>query len=199
MITNITDNFDGNSYISSISGNGRYVVFESSSSNVTGDYIYRCKTYQNDFDRSCSNIYKVDLINKKYILVSKNVLSGNGDSMEPSINYSGDSVVFRSLAPFFNDIKYCYNQYYDEYSYCSIIYLYKNNKLSMISDVKHDSYNGYISSMSDFISFDSYSTMSLFEYHYQNSTFMYDIANKHVSVINRSPNRVINNVMISSN
>lgn len=198
-IENITSDFDGNSYISSISGNGRYVAIESSSSNVTGDYIYRCKSYQNNIDRSCSNIYKFDLINKKYSLISKHTLSGSEDSMEPSINYSGDSIIFRSFAPFFNSSKSCYNQYYDEFSYCSTIYLHKDNKLTMISDDKYDSYNGNISSKSNFVSFDSYSTMSLFEYHYQNSTFLYDINKNEVSVINKSPNRVINNVMISSN
>jgi hypothetical protein len=38
--------------------------------------------------------------------------------------------------------------------------------------------------------------MSLFDYHYQNSTFLYDIDNDKYMVINKSPNRVISNVMI---
>ena len=195
-IDNLSSTFNGNTYISKLSGDGRYVAFESSSSNITSDYVYSCSSYKNDISRYCSNIYKLDLLNNKFTLVSKRGHSGRYDSMEPSINYDGSVIVFRSMESFFEDKKYCYSEYYDRYSYCSIIYMYRYNVLSQISDYRDDSYNGYVSG--NYVSFDSYSTHDLFDYHYQNSTFLYDIDNDKYSVINKSPNRVINNVMLSN-
>jgi hypothetical protein len=194
-ISNLSATFNGNTYISKLSGNGRYVAFESSSSNITSDYVYSCSSYKNDISRYCSNVYTLDLINNRFTLISKSGHSGRYDSMEPSINYDGSVIVFRSMESFFKEKKYCYSEYYDIYSYCSTIYMYRNNTLSQISDNKNDSYNGYVSG--NYISFDSYSTHDLFDYHYQNSTFLYDIENRKYSVINKSPNRVIYNVMLS--
>ena len=81
---------------SDISGNGRYVVFESTATNLTSDAVTNLRTH----------IYRKDTITGEVLLVSSdaNGLEGNNNSFSPRISDDGRYVVFESRATNFSTI-----------------------------------------------------------------------------------------------
>ncbi len=90
------------SFLPDISGNGRFVVFESTATNIiTGaNSLGRRQVYLYDRDVSGSGVYDT-AGNTKYTLVSKTLggVTGNGDSATPRISRDGNYVVFSTKAP----------------------------------------------------------------------------------------------------
>jgi uncharacterized repeat protein (TIGR01451 family) len=80
-----------NSYAPQISGNGRYIAFQSYASDLA----------PGDFSVSTGNIFRRDLLASSTVLLSQNrtlLGGGNGNSGETSISFSGDAVAFLSGA-----------------------------------------------------------------------------------------------------
>lgn len=72
----------------SISDNGRYIAFVSTSSNLTDNFTYNQQVYVRDMETQTTEI----------ISVSSDGIQGNSNSNEPSISGDGRYVVFRSRA-----------------------------------------------------------------------------------------------------
>lgn len=98
------ENFSGGNYNSinpSVSYDGRYVAFQSSSTNLVKEVKYNssCIKYSSSVDETCSNVYVVDTFNDSIRLITKKGnLSFNDNSGNAYINDTGDYVFYETYS-----------------------------------------------------------------------------------------------------
>lgn len=169
VIKNNYENLSGDSYVSKISGNGKYVVFESvATNNLNFGKIDKCLFNRENI---CINIFKYDLLLKNIVLVSTSNenYGGNFNSISPSISYDGRYIVFQSSSS--NLVKGNYN--YDlckntseiGEKLCTHIYLYDSiYRTNIIITEKEknlfndNSGNPIISEDGNIVAYETYST-----------------------------------------
>lgn len=201
LINNEKDVFNGDNYIAKISGDGNHIVFESISSNLLKDK-YDCSDFNGI--STCINIFKYNILTRKFSLVStgKNNFGGDKNSVSPSISDDGRYITFQSSASNIIELSDKYNYCYDNNTKlslpCSNIYLVDTVTLNykLISKDKNtifndDSGNSIISGNGKFVAFESYSSSIVKYNNYKKHIYIYDVDEDSVDVL--SNNNVLNN------
>lgn len=203
LIKNGEEYLNGDSYISKISGDGSFVVFES---NATNNINFNEKHYcYNDKNNICTNIFKYNIYSKSIFLVSSNSdnMGGNYSSITPSVSYDGRYVTFQSLATNLmvgsNYKDTCKNIGEEGTLFCSHIYLFDsyNNSLTLVSKINNykfnnNSGNAKISGNGKVIVYESYATNVEDKYNNKQHVILYDIM-KEKNIILSKNNGILNN------
>ena len=163
------DYLNGDNYLSVISGDGKTVVFESSSYNST-EHNLPSNCFSKGIN-SCINIYKYDVGTKEISLVTKDSMNnmGNANSISPTISYDGEYISFQSSAKNLigrgYDHSECKNVMENGESVCSHIFLFnsKKNQIKIVTTIgkqlfNDNSGNAKISGNGRYIAYESYST-----------------------------------------
>lgn len=193
-------NFNGDNYVSKISGNGTDIVFES----ISDNYV------SNNFDcsrmngvKNCINIYKYNLSTKQISLISTNSykLGGNSNSINPSISSDGRFITFQSSASNIltdvKDFRYCSNYVTNESDICSNVFFVDTRNM-IIKILSHDgnsffndsSGNAIISGDGNFVAFESYA--SNISKKKNRHIYLYDIKKEKIEIISKL-NEILNN------
>ncbi|HHU60267.1 TPA: hypothetical protein GXZ34_05050 [bacterium] len=141
MLTNKGSKFNNDSYLSKISADSKYIVFESIANNNISKVENVCKNPLEDNYRNCLNIYHYSIEKDEYILV--NTKNSNGDSFSPSISEDGRYVTFTSLADNLTSDTYLKHKTHENYS--QIFYRdTRNSGITLISKNNNgESANGF--------------------------------------------------------
>ena len=204
MIKNGEEYFNGNSYISKISGDGKSVVFESSATNnINYGNIDSC------FEKSinvCVNIYKYNVISKNISLVStdKNNYGGDYSSISPTISYDGKYVAFQSGATNLlgkkMDYSNCKNVVDEKYSGCTYVYLFNSvsKEIKLVSRNEKELFNDnsgnpIINEFGKYVIYESYATNVLIEGNNNiQNVILYDIEKDKNYIISKKDNNFNN-------
>jgi len=190
---------NGNSYVSKISGDGRYIVFESSATNKINKNLNNSCYLQNVY--TCINIYKYNVITKNIILISTNKdnYGGNASSISPSISYDGRYITFQSTATNLyddsHDWKSCKNIGEAEEMLCSHLFLMdaKENKLILVTKINNEVFNdssgnGILSDNGKYIVYESFATNIENIYNNKQHIVLYDVENKKNTIVSKKEN-----------
>lgn len=199
LIKYYNNNFNGDNYVSAISGDGKNIVFESISTNMINKE-YDCSRINGI--KNCINIYKYNLTNNSFFLISNSYenMKFDGNSVQPSVSYDGRYVTYQSnssnLVSSINMYNSCFD-FLNDNVVCSNVYLadtntMENNILS-IYDKKifnDNSGNSIISDDGKFVAFESYAT-NLSKKRQQN-IYIYDVEQNSLNLITYH-NNILNN------
>ena len=211
VIKNNQEYFNGDCYISKISGNGKYVVFESTATNnLNFGTIDKCVF--ND-ENICINIFKYDLVLGNVILVSTSSENYGGDfsSISPSISYDGRYITFQSASSNITKEKYdyslCKNISDTGDNICTQIFLYDSKQRKNIIITANgkkifndNSGNPIISEDASVVAYETYSTNIFDEVNGRMQVLYYDIKSKNNYIVcqnNKLNNRDTNLKSIS--
>lgn len=201
MIKNNYEYLNGNSYVSKISRNGRFVVFESTSTNNLNFNNNEC-VYDNE--NICINIYVYNILTQTIKLVStnNNNYGGNSNSISPSISENGEYITFQtSSTNLLNNYNFNDCKYVDDNSemLCSHIYLYDNNLSTLKLITKNNdqlfndnSGNAIISDLGNIIIYESYATNIENKFNFKQHIVVYDIS-KGTNMILSKKDKILNN------
>lgn len=180
---------NSNSINPSISYDGRYVVFQSNSSNfIKGFDMYPfCYNYLNNKEEVCSNLYIVDTFNSSLRLITKND-NGlfDGDSGNSIISGNGEYVAYESYA---NNI-----ENYSNGKRQIILYSVKNqtNKIISSNNGKLNNRDNYLDFISDDGKYIIYRTNSSnLSYNTNLNMFVYSSNSNKTSIIVEHSNDVV--------
>lgn len=182
LVQNNDENLNGDCYVSKISGNGRYVVFESTATNnLNSGSIANCLF---NGENICVNIFKYDVVSKSILLVSsdRENYGGNFNSISPSVSYDGRYITFQSSSSNIVNEKYnydlCKNISDSGLKMCAYVYLYdsKYRKNTIITSAEDDLFNdnsgnAIISADGTVVAYETYATN------------MFDIDNNRLQVV----------------
>lgn len=203
LLKNNSEYLNGNSFVSKISKDGRFVAFESvATNNLILDSNNKCII---DNENTCINIFKYNVLSANITLISTSSdnKGGNSNSISPSISYDGEYIAFQSSASNLINSKYSDNlcKNIDELGnkICSYIYLAntKKNSLDIISKSNNNLFddnsgNALISGDGNYVVYESYASNISDKFNNRLNVIVYDL-NKNFNRIVSQKNGVLNN------
>lgn len=141
-------------YFPSVSDDGKFLVFTSRATNITGDDLNLCTDISSFELKTCNNIYLYDIENKKSIMIKANGNFFNGDNYVAKISGDSSTIVYESISSNFINKKHdC--SLINGISNCINIYKYNvlTGKSTLIS-TSMDNSGGNSNSISPTVSYD---------------------------------------------
>lgn len=184
IVKSSSNMIDGDCYVAKISGNGKYIAFESISTNFLNP-TNNCSDLNGI--SNCINVFKYDIMNETIQLISTNdtISGGNRNSVSPSIDYEGRFISYQTNSSNIIDISkefnHCYNMYNNILEVCTNIYLFDSYNESTTIISKSDEYilnnhsmNPIISENGLFVVYETYATNLVEEFNYKKHIVIYD-------------------------